>query len=1531
MTDRANRQYPPRFQSDINNNRFPKADQQGQARRVQESNHYSALEDTNEDDHTEENKEDSNNHSNDQSQSYSSCDTSFLCSRDVPSPFTRCRYINTSSSPLPTALEHNNLFRAVIDSGASHHMSNIRSAFESITPFTENQALPQVLMGDDTTALDIEGYGMMNITIHGKNIRIMGYYVPKLGVTLLSVQQHIKYQGCYFLAEKKHAVLAFPSFILYPSTTGEIQVLFKPNNSPDPSQLHFDQRLAIECTQQHKDQTQHTINVYPKSMKPYLPKTKQCKFQQTVQVQKLVPLAQLPQQGTKGSIGYDVTSVMDVTIPPGEIRKIPTGLSMALPTGMYLRIAPRSSLALRHLTIEGGVVDPDYRGEIKVLLKNNSNEAYTIGQHQKMAQFIFENASTPFIQVTNQLPPSTRKGGFGSTNSSSPPTSVRLATKAKEGHQLSPNSLITPSSIVHPPASASVNAATPKTVTMTKEDLSRSIGFRKVKDLLKHMKSISSTKLNISRDETPRIDPGETASIKSSKRNTTPLSIPDNIGDVWHVDIGFGPCSSIGGYKYTFLAVDRRSRYKIIYGLKNLKSSLYEAMQSFLRDCGPKPQLIRTDFDHKIMGGKVAALLRENKITIQSSPPYRQHQNGLVERHWQEIVAMARNWLTSSMLPSRFWYHAVKRATEVCNIMPTHHIPTKTTTPYELMFGSKVDLRQLFPMFSIAYIKHVRDNGTTSNKWKTKSLKCIVIGQCNKSDGLVFFHPPSKQTFTCGDGYKFDTFSPSGPQFELNFDGNFTFNTQSDLDGIHRPPTHEEGTTVYIKQDNKYIPSAILSVPIDDDNEHYVIQENDSGNIHELLADEIFDHDPKADPTQTSTTAPFPHLTWIKHDAKATLYLSDRMQHPKQGFIQFKNNKWIFILGHKKTNQESIDLPDFESLAESLVHNKKLFQGWKARKYVITARQARATSNVIARMVTLRKVSAKGLSLLQAPTLLKHRTLDPEDEKIWNEAYRSEYEGLQSIDTWEVISEEEFQSMKHLSKGLLPTMAIATIKYDGSGQPDRAKYRIVALGNLDPNQWSKSDCFAPVLSQLELRFLIALAARQKCIPKTGDVNQAFCQSCLPPDEYYVCKPPPGCPITKPNSYWKLKKTLYGLKRSPRHFYDLARKILTSIGLKQHPTSPCIFYGTLIKGEPPLYLGLYVDDFVYFSRSSKVEEKFVQDFGNEIDTDFNGQIGYFLGINFECTKDKNGDVTIHMGQEAFVDNLCQMAKLDNSNVTTVPTPYRSGYPTDSIPYIPTNPQDQAALVHEMQVYVGCLTWLAMSTRPDIATITNILAKYTTKCTKAHINQVKRVIRYLKGTKTLGIQFSSKQMNKIESHVKFPIQDITSMCDANWGPQDQSKPSPNDTREVELFKSRSLSGFLIYLNGPLHWVSKRQTITARSTAEAEIYATDECTKCLLHLHQIVDGLKLTSELMDGPTYIYNDNAACVQWSKNMTTKGLRHVQIRENAVRESVQNNFIEVKHIPGRLNLSDMFTKEDKDSAHFITIRDLVLADKSNLV
>ena len=112
------------------------------------------------------------------------------------------------------------------------------------------------------------------------------------------------------------------------------------------------------------------------------------------------------------------------------------------------------------------------------------------------------------------------------------------------------------------------------------------------------------------------------------------------------------------------------------------------------------------------------------------------------------------------------------------------------------------------------------------------------------------------------------------------------------------------------------------------------------------------------------------------------------------------------------------------------------------------------------------------------------------------------------------------------------------------------KYHICVLSNLDPHNWGKSDCFDPVLSAVELRFLINLAVKHKCVPKTGDVSQAFCQAYLPENEKHILTPPAGDILTPPNTYLLLKKTLYILKRSPRHWYEMAIKTLRAIGITQ---------------------------------------------------------------------------------------------------------------------------------------------------------------------------------------------------------------------------------------------------------------------------------------------------------------------------------------------------------------------------------------------
>jgi len=162
-------------------------------------------------------------------------------------------------------------------------------------------------------------------------------------------------------------------------------------------------------------------------------------------------------------------------------------------------------------------------------------------------------------------------------------------------------------------------------------------------------------------------------------------------------------------------------------------------------------------------------ILRSRGCQMAAAPAARQHQNGLVERAWRTIVRMARTWLTQNLLPTQFWYHAIRRAVEVCNFLLVK-TNGKITTPRELVHGTKLDMRTLFPLFSIAYVRKTRDGNVIRTRFALQALCCILIGSCARSDGLELYHPATKQYISSSD-YALDTSRPSGPAFDLPYDG----------------------------------------------------------------------------------------------------------------------------------------------------------------------------------------------------------------------------------------------------------------------------------------------------------------------------------------------------------------------------------------------------------------------------------------------------------------------------------------------------------------------------------------------------------------------------------------------------------------------------------------------------------------------------------------------------------------------------------------------------------------------------------------
>jgi len=127
----------------------------------------------------------------------------------------------------------------------------------------------------------------------------------------------------------------------------------------------------------------------------------------------------LPTRGSDGAVGYDLYSDEDIVIDSSRRAVVGTGVAIVLPVGTYGRVAPRSGLAVKHgINVGAGVIDPDYRGEVKVLLFNHGDTAFTVKKGDRIAQLVLERCETPDVQVVDTLDDTTRgTGGFGSTGS----------------------------------------------------------------------------------------------------------------------------------------------------------------------------------------------------------------------------------------------------------------------------------------------------------------------------------------------------------------------------------------------------------------------------------------------------------------------------------------------------------------------------------------------------------------------------------------------------------------------------------------------------------------------------------------------------------------------------------------------------------------------------------------------------------------------------------------------------------------------------------------------------------------------------------------------------------------------------------------------------------------------------------------------------------------------------------------------------------------------------------------------------------
>lgn len=278
------------------------------------------------------------------------------------------------------------------------------------------------------------------------------------------------------------------------------------------------------------------------------------------------------------------------------------------------------------------------------------------------------------------------------------------------------------------------------------------------------------------------------------------------------------------------------------------------------------------------------------------------------------------------------------------------------------------------------------------------------------------------------------------------------------------------------------------------------------------------------------------------------------------------------------------------------------------------------------------------------------------------------------------------------------------------------------------------ETFSPVVKASTIRFRFSLAATKHWNVQQLDINNAFLNGILE-DTIFMTQPVGFESVTHPDYVCKLKKSLYGLKQAPRAWYDTLTSSLISMGFKRCISDHSLFFSSTAAGL--VLVLVYVDDILVTGDDSKAVLDVIQLLQGKFKLRHLGDVDYFLGIEVKPTSDSG----FLLSQQKYLLELLQRTGMDRSHPCSTPMAVNtklsqySGQPlTTPLLYRST---------------IGALQYLTL-TRPDIAYTVNKLSQFLHSPTTDHWAACKRLLRYLKGSVTVGLQFLPSSSNCLEAY-------------------------------------------------------------------------------------------------------------------------------------------------------------------------------------
>ncbi|MBW0558812.1 hypothetical protein O181_098527, partial [Austropuccinia psidii MF-1] len=482
---------------------------------------------------------------------------------------------------------------------------------------------------------------------------------------------------------------------------------------------------------------------------------------------------------------------------------------------------------------------------------------------------------------------------------------------------------------------------------------------------------------------------------------------------------------------------------------------------------------------------------------------------------------------------------------------------------------------------------------------------------------------------------------------------------------------------------------------------------------------------------------------------------------------------------------------------------------------------------------------------------------DPSESKHWEEAMNLEFNSLTSHNTGELIPYPK-------NGKVIGGMWRLTKKRNEYGEVYRYKARWVVLGNHQEHLLHYFDTWASVGQNESFKVMVSLVANSSYIPYQFDIETAFLHGEM--DTIVYVKQVKGYKVAgKENWVWKLNKLLYRTKQAPQMWQLKLCSTLTKCGMTKAKSDDSLY----INHNKSLILHMHVDNGFLIGKEDSTIKAFLSTLSKEFSLQFKAKPTQQLGYKLEWYHDGS----VGLSQPDLIKKLIHDNNMDESR--SVKTPCNGNLMTE------IEDEGEVVAVTPYQKVIGSLNYLTQHTRPNIMFTVNQLSKYSTKPTSKHWTAIKHLLRYLKGTMLFVLVFS-KTGDKGEAML------------VGWADADYT----NDKVD-----QKSISGYVVtFFGNPICWWSKKQSVVAQSTTEAEFIAMNVCVKqlCWTSYLLTVIGLDMVKPVL------YNDNSGATTISKQASLNAnTKHIEVRYQYVRDLVMKKQLNVVQV----GLGDMIVKE----------------------